>query len=69
MFLKECSEALRMVDRAPRPIVQGRHLIERGHKPGSHFSAWLEALFEHQLNGDFSTLEEAESFIRDVCDM
>jgi len=68
-LLKECSEELRMVDRAPSPIVQGRHLIERGHKPGPHFSGWLEALFEHQLSGDFSTLEEAEPFIREICHM
>ena len=48
---------------APRPIVLGRHLLEKGLKPGPHFKTILDALFERQLDGEFSSLQEAQPFI------
>ena len=44
---------------APRPIVLGRHLLEKGLKPGPQFKTILDALFERQLDGEFSSLKEA----------
>ncbi len=38
---------------APKPIVQGRHLISLGLKPGPHLGALLDRLFEAQLEGEF----------------
>lgn len=38
---------------APRPLVQGRHLVALGHKPGPKFKPVLDAAFEAQLDGVF----------------
>ena len=35
----------------PKPIMQGRHLVARGLKPGKDFKRILEAAFEAQLEG------------------
>jgi hypothetical protein len=47
--------------------VLGRHLIERGLQPGADFKIILDELFEHQLNGHFSNLEEAEPYLKKLC--
>jgi tRNA nucleotidyltransferase (CCA-adding enzyme) len=39
---------------APKPIVQGRHLIALGRKPGPEFKPLLDAAFEAQLEGVFA---------------
>jgi tRNA nucleotidyltransferase (CCA-adding enzyme) len=39
---------------APRPIIQGRHLLAMGRKPGPGFKPVLDAAFEAQLDGAFS---------------
>ncbi len=41
---------------APRPILQGRHLIEIGLMPGQRFRGVLDKAFEAQLEGDFKDL-------------
>ena len=46
-----------MKDSEPEPIVLGRHLIERGLKPGPEFSPILEQCFDAQMDGDFEDLE------------
>ena len=38
---------------APRPIIQGRHLIALGRVPGPAFGPILDAAFEAQLDGAF----------------
>jgi tRNA nucleotidyltransferase (CCA-adding enzyme) len=52
-WLLERAGALALADRAPRPLVLGRHLIERGLEPGPAFGPILEACFEAQLDGAF----------------
>ncbi len=42
----------------PSPILQGRHLLALGLKPGSHFGPILSQAFEAQLDGLFSSEEE-----------
>jgi len=37
----------------PKPIMQGRHLVSRGLKPGKDFKRILDAAFEAQLEGTF----------------
>jgi tRNA nucleotidyltransferase (CCA-adding enzyme) len=44
---------------APRPILQGRHLIEIGLTPGQRFGGVLDKAFEAQLEGDFGDLPGA----------
>jgi tRNA nucleotidyltransferase (CCA-adding enzyme) len=51
-------------DRAPRPILLGRHLLELGFPPGPGMGALLHEAFEAQLDGAFDTLEGALAFVR-----
>lgn len=53
------AEELRLRDAAPKPLLQGRHLISRGMKPGEQFGALLDEAFEAQLEGVFTELEGA----------
>jgi tRNA nucleotidyltransferase (CCA-adding enzyme) len=48
---------------APKPILQGRHLIERGLKPGPAFAPILEAAFEAQLDGAFDDVDGARVWL------
>ena len=57
-WLLERAEALAVIDARPEPLVMGRHLIEMGATPGVYFKAILEACYEAQIDGEFSTLEE-----------
>jgi tRNA nucleotidyltransferase (CCA-adding enzyme) len=43
---------------APKPILLGRHLIEKGMQPGKAMGKLLERAFEAQLDGEFTDLEE-----------
>ncbi|HVS14329.1 MAG TPA: HD domain-containing protein [Thermoanaerobaculia bacterium] len=53
-WLLERAQALALADRAPRPLIMGRHLVERGLEPGPAFAPILEACFEAQLDGAFA---------------
>jgi len=57
--LRAKAEALRLREAAPKPILQGRHLIARGLSPGTEFGKILEAAFEAQLEGAFADLDGA----------
>lgn len=52
------AEQLAIRDEKPKPLIQGRDLIELGLKPGVAFKTILGQLFEAQLDGKFFTLEE-----------
>lgn len=58
-WLKAEAEKLAVLDAAPKPILMGRHLIEKGLKPGVHFGEILALAYEAQLDGKFKTLEGA----------
>jgi tRNA nucleotidyltransferase (CCA-adding enzyme) len=49
---------------APKPILQGRHLIESGMRPGPDFSPILDAAFEAQLDGAFNDVDGARAWLR-----
>ena len=55
-----------LASQAPRPIVLGRHLLAKGLEPGPQFKTILDALFERQLDGEFSSLKEAQPFIDEL---
>jgi tRNA nucleotidyltransferase (CCA-adding enzyme) len=57
--LLERAAALRLAAAAPRPLLQGRHLLELGLSPGPHLGRILKAAFEAQLEGAFADLEGA----------
>jgi tRNA nucleotidyltransferase (CCA-adding enzyme) len=58
------ARALELEAAAPRPLVQGRHLIGLGLEPGPHFGPLLAACFEAQLDGEFASLEQGIEFAR-----
>ena len=61
--LRAKAEELRVREAAPKPILLGRHLIERGMKPGKLFGELLKAAFEAQLEGSFNDLESATKWL------
>jgi tRNA nucleotidyltransferase (CCA-adding enzyme) len=67
-WLEEVAQEEALHAAAPKPLVLGRHLIDRGLQPGVHFTQILEALFELQLDGAFTSLEEAQSYIDKLID-
>ena len=67
-WLEEVAQEEALHASAPKPLIQGRHLIDRGLEPGPHFRKILDALFELQLDGDFSNIDEAETHISRLCD-
>ncbi len=50
---------LAVEDAAPNAILQGRHLIEKGLKPGPRFKSILSKAYEAQLKGAFDDLDGA----------
>ncbi len=50
---------LAIEDAAPKPILQGRHLIEKGLDPGPRFKSILSKAYEAQLKGAFDDLDGA----------
>lgn len=67
LLLEEVAQEEALHQQAPKPMVLGRHLIDFGLKPGAHFKPILRELFEMQLDGAFSSIEEAEPFIQQAC--
>ena len=57
--LRAKAAELRLREAAPKPLLQGRHLIARGMQPGVQFGALLAEAFEAQLEGKFTDLEGA----------
>jgi tRNA nucleotidyltransferase (CCA-adding enzyme) len=55
--LKAKAEELQLRDAAPKPLLLGRHLIERGLAPGKRFGVLLDEAFEAQLEGQFLDLD------------
>jgi tRNA nucleotidyltransferase (CCA-adding enzyme) len=53
------ARALGVEHRAPVPILLGRHLLELGVKPGPEMGKLLKVVYERQLDGEITTLEEA----------
>ncbi len=61
--LLERAKDLKLQDEAPRPILLGRHLIERGMQPGKEFGEILKGAFEAQLDGEFEDLDGARRWL------
>ena len=51
--------ALAVEQKAPEPILRGRHLIDLGLEPSPRFREILDAIYEQQLDGEISDLDEA----------
>ena len=61
--LRALAAELAVSSRAPRPLLLGRHLLERGMAPGPEFSRILSAAFEAQLDGAFENLDGAQAWL------
>lgn len=46
-------------ERAPDPLLMGRHVLELGLKPGPRVGEIIRAVYEMQLDGDVVTLDDA----------
>lgn len=57
------SEDLALSREPPKPLLQGRHLLERGLKPGPEFKRILDDCYEHQIEGDFMDLDSALTYL------
>jgi tRNA nucleotidyltransferase (CCA-adding enzyme) len=55
----ERARALGVEHKAPAPLLMGRHLLELGMPPGPRMGEVLKAVYELQLDGGVTTLEEA----------
>ncbi|HEX2641053.1 MAG TPA: HD domain-containing protein [Pyrinomonadaceae bacterium] len=51
--------ALKVERKAPLPVLMGRHLIELGLNPSPKFKTILDAVYEKQLDGQITNLDEA----------
>ncbi len=57
-FIEKVRE-LAVEERAPQPVLMGRHLIELGLSPSREFGEILDKVYEMQLDGSVSTIEDA----------
>jgi tRNA nucleotidyltransferase (CCA-adding enzyme) len=64
-FIERAHE-LDVQERAPAPILMGRHLIEMGIKPGPRMGEITRAIYEMQLDGRVRTLEEAKAEAQNI---
>lgn len=60
------ARSLGVEHRPPAPILLGRHLIAMGVAPGPRMGEILRAVYEQQLDGAVTTLEEAEGTARAI---
>lgn len=62
----ERARTLGVEHKPPAPILMGRHLLELGVAPGPRMGEILKAVYEAQLDGTITTLEEAKERARDL---
>ena len=60
------AKALEVASQPPAPILLGRHLLELGLEPGPRIGEITKAVYEMQLDGRVTTLEEARSAARNI---
>ena len=60
----ERAKSLGVEHRGPQPILLGRHMIELGVAPGPRMGEILKVVFEQQLDGQVTTLDEAIALAR-----
>ncbi|PYS99549.1 MAG: polynucleotide adenylyltransferase [Acidobacteria bacterium] len=64
-FIEKVRE-LQIDVRPPEPILMGRHLLELGLEPGPEFKKILDAVYELQLDGQVTNLQEADAAARKI---
>ncbi len=56
-WLKTQAQQYQVWQQPPTPLIQGKHLLSQGMKPGIQLGKSLELAFQAQLDGRFSTLQ------------
>jgi len=64
----ERARALGVQHRPPEPILLGRHLLALGLKPGPRIGEILKAIYEQQMDGAVTTLEDAIAAAKQALD-
>ena len=64
-FIERARE-LDVASQAPAPILLGRHLLEMGMQPGPRVGEITKAVYELQLDGSVTTLDEARRAAKDL---
>ena len=67
-WLLDKTAQLNIQDNAPKPILQGRHLIDLGVKPGPKFGKILDLAYDAQLGGVFSSEEQGYEYLKEIID-
>jgi len=62
-WIEKKAKELEVENEAPKPLVQGRDLINLGLKPSPEFKKILDYCYESQLDGKFKNKEEALEFL------
>lgn len=65
-WFMEKARQLAVETEAPKPILMGRHLIELGLKPSAFFGEVTKTIYELQLDGKITNLEEAIQAAREI---
>ena len=64
-FIERVRE-LELQDGAPRPLLLGRHLLELGLQPGPRVGEITRAIYEMQLDGRVTTLDDARNAAKNI---
>jgi len=64
VFLRNFAASMGEVKVLPEPLVNGRHLIDLGLKPGPRFKEVLTLVMNKQLEGEVTTTEEGLEVVR-----
>jgi tRNA nucleotidyltransferase (CCA-adding enzyme) len=62
----ERARALGVEHRPPAPLLLGRHLLARGLAPGPRVGEILRQVYERQLDGEVTSVEEATAIAREI---
>ncbi len=62
----ERARALGVEHEAPKPILLGRHLLALGMKPGPEMGRILKQVYERQLDGQVTTVEEGVALAKQL---
>ena len=60
------ARSLGVEERPPKPLLMGRHVLELGLQPGPQIGGVTRAVYEMQLDGEITTLDEAIEAARKI---
>ena len=63
------ARSLGVEHKAPLPLLMGRHLLKLGLPPGPRIGQILSQVYERQLDGQVSTVDEATQIARKIIDL